>query len=80
MCFEIMNWKYEFIDITLILTLNDDILVTLNDLIVLASTILVIRLLHHVSSRRRTIAKYMLVNVSLYIRAHQNAQETLMKF
>ena len=30
--FEIMNWKYEFIDITLILTLNDDILVTLNDL------------------------------------------------
>ena len=77
MCFEIMNWKYEFIDITLILTLNDDILVTLNDLM-LASTILVIRLLHHVSSRRRTIAKHMLV--SLYIRAHQNAQETLMKF
>ena len=72
-----MNWKYEFIDITLILTLNDDILVTLNDLI-LASTILVIRLVHHVSSRRRTIAKYMLV--SLDIRAHQNAQETLMKF
>ena len=29
-CFEIMNWKYELIDITLILTLNDDILVTLN--------------------------------------------------
>ena len=72
-----MNWKYEFIDITLILTLNDDILVTLNDLI-LASTILVIMLVHHVSSRRMTIAKYMLV--SLYIRAHQNAQETLMKF
>ena len=41
-CFEIMNWKYEFIDIALILTLNDDILVTLNDLIViLTSTILV---------------------------------------
>jgi hypothetical protein len=66
-----MNWKYEFIDITLILTLNYDILVTLNDLI-LASTILVSRLVHHVSSRRRTIAKYMLV--SLYIRARQNAQ------
>ena len=64
--FEIMNWKYEFIDITLILTLKDDILVTLNDLI-LASTILVIRLVHHVSSRRRTIAKYMLV--SLYIKS-----------
>jgi hypothetical protein len=30
---------------------------------------------HHVSSRWRTIAKYM--PVSLYIRAHQNAQETL---
>ena len=81
-----MNWKYEFIDITLILTLNDDIAVTLNDLIViLTSTILVnlvlvvvITLVHHVSSRQRTIAKYMLV--SLYIRAHQNAQETLMKF
>ena len=72
-----MNWKYEFIDITLILTLNDDILATQNDLI-LASTILVIRLVHHVSSRRMTIAKYMLV--SLYIRPHQNAQETLMKF
>ena len=55
-----MNWKYEFIDITLILTLNDDILVTLNDLI-LASTILVIRLVHHVSSTQRTIAKYMIV-------------------
>ena len=70
-----MNWKYEFIDITLILTLNDDIVVTLNDLIViLTSTILVnlvITLVHHVSSRQRTIAKYMLV---------QNAQETLMKF
>jgi hypothetical protein len=81
-CFEIMNWKYEFIDITLILTLNDDIIVTLNDLIViLTSTILVnlvITLVHHVSSRQRTIADYMLV--SLYIRAHQNAQETLMKF
>ena len=82
-----MNWKYEFIDITLIFVLNDDILVTLNDLM-LASTILVIRLLHHVSSRRRTIAKHMLVIeiytiymlVSLYIRAHQNAQETLLKF
>ena len=75
-----MNWKYEFIDITLILTINDDILVTLNDLI-LTSTILVnlvITLVHHVSSRQRTIAKYMLV--LLYIRAHQNAQETLMKF
>ena len=74
-----MNWKYEFIDITLILTLNDDIVVSLNDLIViLTSTILVnlvITLVHHVSSRQRTIAKYMLV--SLYIRAHQNAQETL---
>jgi hypothetical protein len=34
-CFEIMNWKYEFIDITLILTLNDDIVVTLNDLVVI---------------------------------------------
>ena len=81
-CFEIMNWKYEFIDITLILTLNDDIVVTLNDLIViLTSTILVnlvITLVHRVSSRQRTIAKYMLV--SLYIRAHQNAQETLMTF
>ena len=77
-----MNYKYEFIDITLILTLNDDIVVTLNDLIViLTSTILVnlvITLVHHVSSRQRTIAKYMLI--SLYIRAHQNAQETLMKF
>jgi hypothetical protein len=72
-----MNWKYEFIDIVLMLTLNDDILIlTLNDLI-LTSTILVM-LVHHVSSRRRTIAKYM--PVSLYIRAHQNAQETLMKF
>ena len=39
-CFEIMNWKYEFIDITLILTINYDILVTLNDLI-FTSTILV---------------------------------------
>jgi hypothetical protein len=39
-CFEIMNWKYEFIEITLILTINDDILVTLND-ITLTSTILV---------------------------------------
>jgi hypothetical protein len=61
-----MNWKYEFIDITLILTLNDDILVTLNDLI-LTSTILVnlvIMLVHHVSSRQRTIAKYMLVHVT----------------
>jgi hypothetical protein len=79
-CFEIVNWKYGFIGITLILTLNDDILVTLNDLI-LTSTILVnlvIMLVHRVSSRRRTIAKCMLV--SLYIRAHQNAQETLMKF
>ena len=78
-----MNWKYEFIDITLILTISDDILVTLNDLI-LTSTILVNLLItlivHHVSSKQRTIAKYMLV--SLYIRAHhyQNAQETLMKF
>jgi hypothetical protein len=72
-----MNWKYEFIDIVLMLTLNDDILIlTLNDLI-LTSTILVM-LVHHVSSRRRTIAKYM--PVSLYIRAHQDAQETLMKF
>ena len=65
---------------TLILTLNDDILVILNDLI-LTSTILVnlvITLVHHVSSRQTTIAEYMLV--SLYIRAHQNAQETLMKF
>jgi hypothetical protein len=80
-CFEIMNWKYEFIDITLILTINDDILVTLND-IILTSTILVNLVItlkvHHVSSRQRTIAKYMLV--SLYIRAHQSAQETLMKF
>jgi hypothetical protein len=53
-----MNWKYEFIDITLILTLNDDIVVTLNDLIViLTSTILVnlvITLVHHVSSRQST--------------------------
>ena len=69
-----MIWKYEFIDITLILTINDDILVTLNDLI-LTSTILVnlviTLIVHHVSSRQRTIAKYMLV--SLYIRAHQNA-------
>jgi hypothetical protein len=79
-----MKWKYEFIDITLILTLNDDIVVTLNDLIViLTSTILVnlvimITLVHHVSSRQRTIVEYMLV--SLYIRAHQNAQETLMTF
>jgi hypothetical protein len=73
-----MNWKYKFINITLILTLNDDILVTLNDLI-LASTILMIRLVHHVSSRRRTIAKYLYMLVLLYIRAHQNAQETLMK-
>ena len=37
-----------------------------------------ITLVHHVSSRQRTIAEHMLV--SLYIRAHQNAQETLMKF
>ena len=77
-----MKWKNEFIDITLILTLNDDIVVTLNDLIViLTSTILVnlvITLVHHVSSRQRTIVEYMLV--SLYIRAHQNAQETLMTF
>ena len=75
-----MNWKYEFIDITLILILNDDIVVTLNDLIViLTSTImvnLVITLVHHVSSRQRTIAEYRLV--SLYIKAHQNAQDTLM--
>ena len=73
-----MNWKYEIIDITLILTLNDDIVVTLNDLIVIliTSTVLVnlvITLVHHVSSRQRTIAKYMLV--SFYIRAHQNAQK-----
>jgi hypothetical protein len=25
-CFELMNWMFEFIDISLILTLNDDIL------------------------------------------------------
>ena len=63
-----MNWKYEFIDITLILTPKYDILIlTLNDLI-LTSTILVM-LVHH---------KYM--PVLLYIRAHQIAQETLMKF
>ena len=65
-----MNWKYEFIDITLILTLNDDIFVTLNDLIViLTSTILVnlvITLVHHVSSRQRTIAEYMLVSLRVY--------------
>ena len=52
-----MNWKYEFIDITLILTLNDDIVVTLNDLIViLTSTILVnlvITLVHHMSLQDR---------------------------
>ena len=76
-----MNWKYEFIDITLILTLNDDILVTLNDLI-LTSTILVNLVIAFNSSlclfKTEVIAKYMLV--SLYIRAHQNAQETLMKF
>ena len=77
-----MNWKYEFSLIfnTLILTLNDDILVILND-VILTSTILVnlvITLVHHVSSRRRAIPQYMLV--SLYVRAHQNAQETLMKF
>jgi hypothetical protein len=81
-CFEIMDWKYEFSLIfnTLILTLNDDILVILND-VILTSTILVnlvITLVHHVSSRRRAIPQYMLV--SLCIRAHQNAQETLMKF
>ena len=50
-----MNWKYEFIDITLILTINDDILVTLND-ITLTSTILVnlviTLIVYHVSSRR----------------------------
>jgi hypothetical protein len=72
-----MNWKYEFIDITLILTLNDDIVVTLNDpIVILTSTILVnlvITLVHHVSSRQRTIAKYMLV--SLYIRADGNTDE-----
>ena len=73
-----MSWKYEFIDITLILTLNDDIVVTLNDLmVILTSTILavnlVITLVHHVSSRQRTIAKYMLV--SLYVRAHGNTDE-----
>jgi hypothetical protein len=69
---------------TLILTLNDDILVILNDLI-LTLTILVnlviTFIVHHVSSRRRAIPQYMLV--LLYIRAHQNAQdlpETLMKF
>ena len=48
-----MNWKYEFIDITLILTINDDILVTLND-ITLTSTILVnlviTLIVHHISS------------------------------
>ena len=73
-----MNWKYEFIDITLILTLNDDILVTLNDLI-LASTILVIRLVHLISLQDGG----QLLNICLFrsnIRAHQNAQETLMKF
>jgi hypothetical protein len=70
-----MNWKYEFIDITLILTLNDDILVTLNDLI-LTSTILVnlvILLVHHVSSRQRTIAKYMLVSAK-YMLVHVTNQ------
>jgi hypothetical protein len=69
-----MNWKYEFIDITLILTINDDILVTLND-ITLTSTILVnlviTLIVHYVSSRQIE---------DNYIRAHQNAQETLMKF
>ena len=59
------------------MTLNDDIVVTLNDVIViLTSTILVnlvITLVNHVSSRQRTIAKYMLV--SLYVRAHGNTDE-----
>ena len=31
-----MNWKYEFIDITLILTLNDDILVKRFDVFLLS--------------------------------------------
>jgi hypothetical protein len=52
-CFEIMNWKYEFIEITLILTINDDILVTLND-ITLTSTILVnLYSLWHAQSGKR---------------------------
>ena len=70
-----MNWKYEFIDITLILTLNDDILATLNDLI-LTSTILVnlvIMLVHHVSSRQRTISKYMLLSAK-YMLVHVTKQ------
>ena len=74
---------YEFIDITLILTINDDILVTLND-ITLTSTILVnlviTLIVHHVSSRQIEDNCYKYMLVSLYIRAHQNAQETLMKF
>ena len=46
-----MNWKYEFIDITLILTLNDDIVVTLNDLIVILTSTFLVNLVHdHVSS------------------------------
>jgi hypothetical protein len=36
-----MNWKYEFIDITFILTLNDDTLIlTLNDVLLLLLSLL----------------------------------------
>jgi hypothetical protein len=56
-CFEIMNWKYKFMNITFILTLNDDILVTLNDLI-LTSTNLVISLVHHVKISYRYKISY----------------------
>ena len=79
-----LNWKYEFIDITLILTLNDDIVVTLNDLIViLTSTILVnlvITLVHHVSSRQRTIAKYMLVLLYSVYKKKLNRFEIALNF
>ena len=52
--------------------------------VILTSTILahfLVMLVHYVSTRRRTMAK--LVNICLFrsiIRAHQNAQETLMNF
>jgi hypothetical protein len=64
-----MNWKYEFIDITLSLILkpNDDTLILTPNDVLLTSTILahfLVMLVHYVSSRRRTMAK--LVNICLF--------------